>query len=717
MTIDPVDERQNLAAGPTTEGTMDNRYWQRIDYDTILRLSLENGQNFDGRSSDVSVSGIFISTPSGPGNDLVGVGGTVEVVNAEGNMEFYCHVARVTHEGIGVRFDNDQTAFGMFVTHDLIQKLLTNLNAEVSHSSSLSTVYAFAVTSICKLMNAEAASLFLINEEQKIECVACDGPVDITGITLEAGEGIVGRTIKSNQPQTVGDAYREQGFSSRVDDISGFKTKSIISVPLVSRDHAIGALQVINSRGRDMFPGHARVLMSTIAPLVAMAIHLARANIDVDVQRQKASSAEEASRAKTEYLATMSHEIRTPMTGVMGFADALLEDDLGEGSRQKVQRIKDSTESLLTIINDILDISKLEAGKMAIEIIDFDLSSLLDSVKSFFGERSSADVQIRMNVSEDLPSAIRGDPTRLRQILFNLIGNAVKFTKEGSVTVSVDLQTLNEAGQNIRFSVSDTGIGIAPEIVSKLFVDFVQADSSITREFEGTGLGLAICKRLVELMGGTIEVETKLGVGSTFWFTIPFREATSTVVETSAFGGRTSGAIQTSRSLHVLVAEDNQINQMIISQTLDSFGHTYEMANDGGAAVNALEAKDFDLILMDVRMPKVSGPDATRMIRKMSGDKAKIPIIALTADALREHQKSYFEVGMNGVATKPINRLELATTINDVMDVEVHTFHKRGAGVEADAGQADGTSNPINETAVADFIAALGVSESDQNSD
>ena len=417
-------------------------------------------------------------------------------------------------------------------------------------------------------------------------------------------------------------------------------------------------------------------------------------------------SAEAANAAKSAFLATMSHEIRTPMTGVMGFADGLLADDLPPASKQKVARIKDSTQSLLQIINEVLDISKLEAGKLEIEYLDFDLPSLMRNTVSMFQDDTRDGLKVSLNLAGDLPRAIHGDPTRLRQILINLLGNAVKFTKSGSIIVTVEPR-VDEYGDILYFAVADTGIGIAEDTLPKLFTDFTQADTSITREFEGTGLGLAICRRLVELMGGDIGAESELGEGSTFWFILPCVLATSEVPEEDGAGEPERVMAETVESLNLLVAEDNEINQRIIAEVLDTFGHQHDIVDDGDAAVSAHEQGDYDLIVMDVRMPKVSGPDATRMIRRMEGPKSEIPIIALTADAMVEHRKGYFEAGMDGVATKPIDRNELAMAINDAIGREVHRFE--AVAPPGDGQDTEEESSPEAEAAVNDFLAELDV--------
>jgi signal transduction histidine kinase len=282
---------------------------------------------------------------------------------------------------------------------------------------------------------------------------------------------------------------------------------------------------------------------------------------DVTALKSAQAEAERANHAKSEFLATMSHEIRTPMAGVMGFADMLLDDPLPGESRDKVLSIKDASRALLAILNDILDVSKLEAGRMEVEDEDFLLAPLLDGVMTLIGEtirdREAKTLDLRCVVADECPPALRGDAARIRQILVNLLGNAVKFTPEGTVTLKVERECDAEGAEWLRFGVRDTGIGIAPEHIEGLFDDFTQADASISRRFEGTGLGLAICRRLVTLMQGEIGVESELGVGSMFWFTLPMAAATTPVSELAGAAEEWEFAVAASRPLRVLVAEDN----------------------------------------------------------------------------------------------------------------------------------------------------------------
>ena len=408
-------------------------------------------------------------------------------------------------------------------------------------------------------------------------------------------------------------------------------------------------------------------------------------NLDLEARVEKRTAelecarneAEIANSTKSLFLASMSHEIRTPMAGVIGFADMLLDDNLTEDSREKVFRIKDSMNILLTLLNEILDLSKLEAGKMELEHIDFQLPSLINEATSLF-ERKIKDKELEFStiLADGLPEGMNSDPIRIRQIISNLVGNAAKFTDQGKITVKAELKESETGNIMLHVSVMDTGIGMTPEAHSRLFCEFEQADASISRKYQGSGLGLSICKRLAELMSGEIGATSEYGKGSTFWFSVPYSAARKAVSGDPLNSLSEIIRYLAVRPLHILIVDDNDFNLRVIRATVGSFGHTADVAKHGMLALEMFEASDYDLILMDVRMPVMSGPEATVLIRQMEGDRADIPIIALTADAMEGHKRQYLAAGMNAVVGKPIDRAELALTINTVMGEDVHVAVK-----------------------------------------
>ncbi|EEF27535.1 two-component sensor protein histidine protein kinase, putative, partial [Ricinus communis] len=379
---------------------------------------------------------------------------------------------------------------------------------------------------------------------------------------------------------------------------------------------------------------------------------------------QAKQRAEDATRQKSEFLANMSHEMRTPLAGVIGMLGFALRDTgLKESTREQILRGQANAQSLLAIINDLLDFSKIEAGKLTIENIDFALDEAISHVATLFEEQAGAhSVGFAVQLDPDLPRFVVGDPTRLRQILVNLVGNAFKFTESGSVTVHVERRAEDQhdrAGRNmIRFSVQDTGIGIAPDALPRLFQKFEQADATTTRRYGGTGLGLAICRQLVELMGGTIGVASTPGVGSTFSFVLPLADGVqpTTVVDQPR-------APHTHR-LRVLCAEDYPTNQIIVRMMLEELGHQVDVVENGLLAVAACARTRYDLILMDGRMPEMDGATATRLIR--AGGPLEAPvldqhlmIVALTANVSEEDRTRYLACGMDAFITKPIDDAQL----------------------------------------------------------
>lgn len=368
---------------------------------------------------------------------------------------------------------------------------------------------------------------------------------------------------------------------------------------------------------------------------------------------------EEGSRAKSEFLSTMSHEIRTPMNAIIGMTNLLVKDSPREDQLEQLEILDFSAKTLLALINDVLDFSKIESGKIEFEEVSFNLEDLLNGViESFRFSADKKDVLLYVDKDEELPEALVGDPNRLTQILNNLMSNAVKFTEEGSVGIVVKKTGENDGQLNIIFEVTDTGIGISEEKQKEIFESFTQERTDTTRIFGGTGLGLTISKKLVELQGGTIDLKSEKGKGSTFFVEMPFGIPEDAAEEVNSFSQYNMP--ETLQGSTVLVVEDNAINQKVMMRFLDKWNIKVIVAEDGEEALQKIQHNFVNLVLMDLQMPKIDGYEATRLIRSMEEkQKSNVPIIALTAAALKEVKEKVYASGMNDYLTKPFNPTEL----------------------------------------------------------
>jgi PAS domain S-box-containing protein len=370
---------------------------------------------------------------------------------------------------------------------------------------------------------------------------------------------------------------------------------------------------------------------------------------------QARDRAEAAANTKSQFLANMSHELRTPLTAIVGFSGLLdAHDALPPQARHWVARVEEASKALLAIVNDVLDFSKLEDGSVRLDLEPFDPRKLAADTAALVSDQAECKaVALGIEVHDAVPAFLLGDTGRIRQVLLNLMSNAVKFTAKGEINVRI-----YPVCDRIRFTVSDTGIGIPDEAVGQLFKRFVQADGSISRKFGGTGLGLAISKRLVEMMGGEIGVDSRPGEGSTFWFTVPLPEAgpcAPDLMETE---------IEQAVGLNVLLVEDTEANQELVTTILRAAGIEVDVAGHGGEAIEAIKLKSYDMILMDVHMPVLGGVEATRIIRGLGGAAAETPIIALSANVLPEQVEAYRRAGMDAHLGKPINPRDMLATIN-----------------------------------------------------
>ncbi|MEI7970027.1 MAG: ATP-binding protein [Betaproteobacteria bacterium] len=443
------------------------------------------------------------------------------------------------------------------------------------------------------------------------------------------------------------------------------------SILLAVESERTGILSVLCAQ---LLSGEDRLILNTLGGRLAVALHYERARHEQDTLNREIREAteraralaEHANRSKTEFLAIVSHEIRTPLNGIVGMVDVLLGSALTDQQRESIEAIQHSADTLSDIVNKVLDFTRIEAGRLELEHVSFDLPTLLNEAISIV--RVPADLKgLRLSamVASRLPPTWVGDPFRLRQILVNLLGNAVKFTEQGSVTVRVDLEENSRDDPALRFEVEDTGPGIAPEVAEHLFEPFTQADRSMSRRYGGTGLGLSIARRLVDLMGGHIGVSAASGTGAQFWFVVRLGAPESALApEMPESIPRADLPFR-----DVLVAEDNLVNQQVTRILLERAGCRVVVANDGREALLAFEAGKFDVVLMDCQMPGVDGFEATRQIRRrerQQGNPTHTPIIAVTANALDGDRDRCLREGMDDFVAKPFRIERLLDTMRKV---------------------------------------------------
>ncbi len=442
----------------------------------------------------------------------------------------------------------------------------------------------------------------------------------------------------------------------------------IIEQPYRRLDGSLGWLcslktPLLDEQGRIVgYVGHGRDITDARFRDQALAQAMAQLERQAEDMRRLTEDAERANQAKSQFLAAMSHEIRTPMTGVLGVADLLAAEGLSPAQQRHVDTIRTSRRYLLNILNDILDFSRIEAGRIDLEHIDFALQDVLEQVGSMMTPQAlDRGLELRLESMVAPSLVVRGDPTRLRQVLVNLIGNGLKFSPRGTVTVSVRELASFEHRPRLRFEVLDTGIGIPHERQAELFQPFVQAERSTTRHYGGTGLGLVICRSLVNAMGGVIGLESQPGQGSRFWFELP--------LETGEGQANTPGIAPLPDeipALRILVVDDVPVNRELLQAMLARYGHDVVVAENGAVAVEIAGRGSLDVVLMDVQMPVMSGIEATRHIRRMAAPAGAVPILALTANVMATERERYLAAGMNLCLTKPILWPELFNALADI---------------------------------------------------
>ncbi|MFD1605478.1 ATP-binding protein [Flavobacterium artemisiae] len=466
-------------------------------------------------------------------------------------------------------------------------------------------------------------------------------------------------TIMDSKMVEIPDTLLNERFKDDPNVTGGFKIRFYAGVPLTTPDgYHIGVLCAADHVPRQLNESQ-RTALLIVARHVINTLELGTKNNELASQKK---IAERAVAAKDSFLANMSHEIRTPLNAVIGFTELLAGTKLDDQQRSFVKDVQTAGENLLLIVNDILDLSKIETGGLTLEMQPFDLKKALRHIYDLLKVKVTKEVEFNLFLDADLPEMVLGDQVRLNQILMNLAGNALKFTSEGEVTISIKKTEETDEVYMIRFSVKDSGIGIPQEHLNIIFERFTQAEESTTRKFGGTGLGLSIVKQLVEMHGSKIHVKSREDFGSEFFFTLSYKKTFQEKNEPEAKPVNDLG------SLKILLCEDNRLNQKLAQNVIEGFGFELDIAENGDQGIDLLSKNQYDLILMDLQMPIRDGYQTTNYIRSQL--KSTIPIIAMTAHSLAGEQDRCYDAGMDGYVPKPFKQYELLETIKTVLKKE-----------------------------------------------
>ncbi|MBE9510604.1 MAG: PAS domain S-box protein [Bacteroidetes bacterium] len=565
-----------------------------------------------------------------------------------------------------IMFDNKQVGlYGIYrdisdrKKAEATEKLAQNISNAVLTTDTLQELFIIIRNEIGARIDTKNFYIALYNEEKDILSLPFFEDEKDSFDDIPAEKTLTAFLIKNKKPLLLKQKEILKLYKEGKIDIVGTPSKVWLGVPLKIENETIGAICLQSYQSEETYSKEEMVILEFIANQIALAINKLRTEEDLKKARQVA---EEAAQAKHHFLSIMTHEIRTPLNAILGMTYLLLQEDPKKEQLDFLNSLKFSGDNLMTLINDILDFNKIENGKIFFEEADFNLKELIHGIRQSFRFRAEEKgIKLKVLIDSELPEIVVGDAARLNQVLTNLIGNAIKFTETGSITIDVIVKNTGKKKIELEFSVTDTGIGIPENKQKIVFESFKQASIDTTRKFGGTGLGLAICKQLIKLQGRKLEVESEVGKGSKFFFTLEFKKSERKPWKLEYAGDKEFDQLAGKK---VLLAEDNEINIIVARKILTRWGIDVEIVKNGLEAIEKVNKHDFDVILMDLHMPEMNGFEATKIIRKSDHDKIRsIPIIALTASVMSDVQSKIEQSGLNDYILKPFNPSELYNKI------------------------------------------------------